>query len=273
MDLNITDLQDSLRKPIIGEHCPNDELHAFVPEGYEIKSLQHLLPSPSRKKARVTMADADSFIAYVKKHAEPGTTLYCDSNFEAQTVSIVGILNEHSTDAAQWRDHTATYSPNQTVEWKRWNANNKKQMSQVDFATFLEENLGDIAAIEGMPTGTQMLTMALQFEANADKRFKSKIGLQGGGVNLEFVSTDDKETLERMVFFERFTLGLRVFISGSGYPLEARLKYRQTNEKLTFWYELIRQDRVFQDAITDDIAKIKDGTGNLLLNGNPGLPK
>lgn len=156
------------------------------------------------------------------------------------------------------------------MEWKRWVGRNKQNFSQTDFATWLEDNLSDIATVSGMPSGADILQMALAFEANAEKRLRSKINLQNGGVQFEFVEDEDKDTRTKMQVFQRFTLGLPVFDgSGSAYPLEARLKYREREGKVTFWYELIRPDRVFKSAVTDELTRIKEATGFPVISGMP----
>ena len=73
-----------------------------------------------------------------------------------------------------------------------------------------------------------------------------------------------------MEVFKRFTLGIPVFAGRtSAYPIEARLKYREKDGKVTFWFELIRPDRVFKTAVQDELARIKDGTGFPVICGKP----
>lgn len=73
-----------------------------------------------------------------------------------------------------------------------------------------------------MPAGADVLQMALGFEANAEKRLRSKINLQsGGGVQFEFVEDEDKDTRTKMQVFERFTLVCR---SSTAAPALARWK-------------------------------------------------
>jgi uncharacterized protein YfdQ (DUF2303 family) len=175
-------------------------------------------------------------------------------------------------DDAQWRDHTATFQPTIAHEWKTWIAKNKVPLDQSHFAAFLEENMSDIASVGNMPTAADMLKMALEFEANSDKRFKKRIDLQSGGTALEYVDKADENTSAKLKFFERFTIGIPVFQgSASAYPIEARLKFRQQSDQLTFWYELIRTDRVFKQAVTEEVETIKDKTGFALLYGCAGL--
>ena len=247
--------------------------YVAVPNGYGIHDLEHLLPAPARKRAQVTTTDTDSFIYYTKQHGSPNNcTIYADIDSEVSRFNLVGVINDHGADAnaPQWRDHRCLFNPAQAVEWKRWLGKNKATFTQADFAAWLEENLPDIAAVEGMPTGADILQMALGFEANAEKRLRSKINLQSGGVQFEFVDDEDKDTRTKMQVFERFTLGLPVFDgSNSAYPLEARLKYREREGKVAFWYELIRPDRVFKTAVTDELGRIKDATGFPVISGKP----
>lgn len=246
--------------------------YVTVPEDYELRDLESLLPAPARKRAAVVVTDSDSFIFYTKKHGSlDDCTIYAAIDSERSYFNLVAVINDHGADKAQWRDHRCTFEPKQAVEWKRWLSKNKQQFNQADFATWLEDNLPDIASVPGMPSGTDILAMALGFEANADKRLRSKINLQNGGVQFEFVEDEDKDTRTRMEVFQRFTLGLPVFDgSTSAYPLEARLKYREKDGKVTFWYELIRPDRVFKTAVMDELARIKDGTGFPIIAGLPG---
>ena len=127
-------------------------------------------------------------------------------------------------------------------------------------AMFIEENLQDIAASEGFPTGQQLLEMATSFQASQDMRFKSAIRLQNGGVNMSFVQDDDTQTLAQMKMFEKIAIGIPVFWNGTAYQITARLRYRVKEGRLIFWYELIRNDKVLEDATKTMIAKIKEAT-------------
>jgi uncharacterized protein YfdQ (DUF2303 family) len=269
---NLKTLLDATAKPVVSKDFDGRPF-AIVPNNTRIEDLEHLMPNPARKKAKITLTDSDSFIAYINKHKrdsdDASTAIYADADYEQQKISLKAILDDHggADCKASWREHMATFAPVQTVEWKTWNEKDKTAMSQEEFAAFIEENLSDIATIEGMPTGAQMLQMAIAFEANADKRFRSKVNIQGGGVDMVFVDTADNETESKMRVFERFSLGLAVFLNGRAYRIDARLKYRVSNGVVMFWYELIRPDVTFRDAANDDIDKIKAQTEVQILYG------
>lgn len=135
-----------------------------------------------------------------------------------------------------------------------------------------EANEKDIAGGPGLPSSLEMMTMATNFEAAADKRIKSKVRLQSGGVALEYVDTDDEATIGQMRLFERFQIALPVFWrlrdgqqAVPAWPLTARLKYRVAQGEATFWYELVRPDLVHEAAALTLIAEVRAGLGSVPL--------
>lgn len=248
---------------------------AFIPEGYsQAVSLEHLLPAPNRKSGNIVLGDAQSFINYVAKHGNPdGTVIYAMADFVGQQFSLLAVINDHGgePDKAAWRDHLATYTPKKSVEWVTWNTLNNTKRTQLEFATFIEENRGDVIDAEGLPSGGDMLQMAMNFEANSDKRFSQKLNLTNGGTQLEYIDDENKDTRTKMTFFDRFAIGIKVFRHGNtGYRVDSRLRYRQKESALTFWYELIRPDRQFEAAVNDELQKVVDGLPSyLVVNGNP----
>lgn len=245
-----------------------------MPPGWKLEERDNekLLDAPRRKRATIELNDADSFVEYHKRHGSLGnSTIWCIANYKAGEVKFTSIINDHgeAANAAAWRDHKASFSPEFSEEWNRWTGKNKTPFNQTEFASFIEENLKDIASVDGSPSGAQMLEMALTFEANQDMRFKSAIRLQSGGVTMSFAQDDDAQTIQKMQVFDRFTIGLQVFWNGDAYRVDARLRYRVRDGKLTFWFELIRQDKVLEDATSTLISQIKEKTGTPFFFGNP----
>lgn len=259
---------------IISEHAGNLKRVA-LPPGWtliEKDDDNRLRTAPRRKIAKVALKDADSFIEYIKRHGSlTDSTVWCVANYKAGKVDFLGILNDHGEDEAKaaWRDHRATFTPEFSEEWNSWVKANKQPFNQAEFASFIEDNLKDIASTEGNPTGAQMLEMALTFEANQDMRYKSAIRLQNGGVQMSFVQDDDVQTLQKMSVFDRFSIGFPVFWNGDAYRIDARLRYRVRDGKLAFWFELIRQDKVLEAATQTLIATIREKTGNPFFFGEP----
>lgn len=244
---------------------------ALPPEwSLEERNDESFLQRPLRKKARVSTGDADSFVSYMKRHGSLTTsTIWCKES--ASSFEFTGIINDHGEEETKpaWRDHLVFFSPRESVEWKLWNNFNKKHFTQADFASFIEESLRDIASVDGCPTGSQMLEMALTFEANQDMRFKSAIRLQNGGVQMAFSQNDDAATLQRMQVFDRFSIGIPVFWNGEPYRIDVRLRYRVREGKLVFWYELIRPDKIFESASRTITTSIAEKSGLPMFFGEP----
>jgi uncharacterized protein YfdQ (DUF2303 family) len=239
---------------------------------HQVLDDDKVLDHPRRAKAAATAEDLDSFIGYLDRNAtDETTTVWCKADMVAGLLRFTALLNDHDpgSGAAGWRDHTCSFEPRMSVEWKRWQSHDRKPFDQVAFATFIEDNRGDIASVEGMPTGAQMLEMALSMEATQDVRFKSAIRLANGGVQLQFVQDDDAQTLARMQLFERFSIGLPVFWNGDAYRLDARLRYRVRDGKVTFWYELERPDRVFESAARTLVDQVRERAGAPFFFGAP----
>ncbi|UXY13837.1 YfdQ family protein [Chitiniphilus purpureus] len=265
----------------------------YVPHNHKAELLPDLekhLPQPLRKKAHVILNDATSFIWYVKEHGSLASCrIYLQADYPKGKVDFLGVINDHTADEAHWRDHTASFSPAKSIEWQRWLEKNRTAMSQLEFATWIEDNMQDIATVTGMPTAAQMLELALTFEAVSDKKFKSATRIQSGGIDLEYVDREDDATRQRMKMFERFTIGIPAFAAPIteankpgqdtgepparvAYRIDARLKYRIRDGVLQLWYELVRPDKVLEAASQDIVQKIQHEAGFPLLAGSPNLP-
>jgi uncharacterized protein YfdQ (DUF2303 family) len=257
-------------------------MHAVfaLPPGWSVHDLdsEKLLPAPRRKKATPRLSETDSFIDYVVRHRDTDfTTVWCEADYPKGKLKFTAILNDNAGRAtdlagtAQWRDHSATFVPEFSEEWRNWTEHNgaNRAMSQVEFALFIESNLKDIASAEGFPTGTQMLAMATNLEITQDSKFKSQARLQNGGVRLEFTEDSDDATTKAMEVFKEFALGLQVFRNGEAYQINARLRYRLISGKLVFWYELIRADLTLEDASKGLIQKLREATATPFFFGTP----
>lgn len=243
-----------------------------VPDGYVVHSIEQTLQHPLRKRASVKTSDAKGFCDYIGIHRQAHSLIYADIDYDAGRFCLVGVLNDHGPGVPGWRDHTCILDRRQSVEWKRWTGKNKSAMSQGDFAAWLEENLADVLSADGMPSGSDMLQMAVGFERTSEKRLKSKINLQSGVLRFEYVDNEDKDTRTSMGVFDRFAIAVPVFDgSNVAYRVDARLRYRDNSRKLSFWFELIRPDRPFRQAVDDEVAMVAKKTGLEIINGRAGL--
>lgn len=254
---------------------PESVGYVGMPPGWRLEKVddEQMLLAPRRTKALATLNDAPSFIDFVKRYAEPGTTVWCDFNPQTFALSFNAVIDEHSAGTPAWRSHSAIFVPDMSAEWKVWKAKNAQNFDQVSFAEFLEANEADIASQPGFPSSGDMMRMATDFQAKADFRVKSKVTLQSGGQALEYVNEADGETVERMALFNKFQIGIPIFwrapaAPGAAVPaflIPARLRFRLGAGKVTFYYELVRPDLAHQLAAGELIAEIREGIQDVPL--------
>lgn len=230
----------------------------IAPDGYRVTTFPELLDRPLRLAQSIDATDAQSWLDYWNRFAEDHSTVF----FDVKRAKLLGILDYHTPldDCAVMPshcEHRVAYAFPQTVEWQRWQANSGKRMSQIDFAGFIEDAIPDIVS----PTGADLLEIVTTLQAKTDITFASATRLDNGQV--QFVYQEDikgtagaKGTLK---IPDTLQLGIRLFQGMTAYALEARFRYRIKDGGVTLWYDLVRPERIVEDAMNQVYDQIKSG--------------
>ncbi|WP_253643503.1 DUF2303 family protein [Yersinia pseudotuberculosis] len=80
--------------------------------------------------------------------------------------------------------------------------------------------------------------------------------LATGEFQFNYSDENEKGTIEVP---ELITLGLAPFHNGESYEVQARLRYRLREGKLTFTFKLVNPERVVEDAFNSIVEKVKEG--------------
>jgi uncharacterized protein YfdQ (DUF2303 family) len=229
--------------------------YALIPERASLKSLENYGAAPSRIRAALTCYEAASFAKYLLAFKDDGTRLFADR----AALKIVGFLDYHvDRDTPRWCSHAATLGLRASDAWERWTKTNGKRMDQVTFASFIEDNLVDIAS----PDGATLLEMAKNFEVKRAVFFSSAIRLNDGQHQFSYVEegagTSQKGTL---TIPEKFVLGLAPVEGVEPYRVDARLRYRMQDGKLAIWFDLLRPDDYLKAAFESVVDFVKAQTG------------
>lgn len=251
--------------------------HATVPQGYKIEDLSSAIEKmqdmPRRKRGTVQVKDIDSLLLYCADQNTPNADgeigaaaqgyIYADPD----TRKVVAVFNDQRSELPGWRDHRAEFKTEFTPEFHTWLSNNKKHMSQGEFAEFIEDNMADITE----PAATSMLEIATTIQAKTDINFSSSKHLQNGQVQLGYTENIDARAGANgaLQIPKIFTLGMRVFKNGEGYKLQARLKFRLNSGTVKFWYELDRPERVIEAAFQGYTDTLREKSGYTVLLGTP----
>lgn len=234
----------------------------LLPGNASVHSLEKLLPFPMRTAGTVDLRDQKSFVAYVADRKTKGTRLY---GTHTPKPGFVAVLNDHLAVNAGWRDDRATFDCPLSREWQTWTAASGKQMTQEDFARFIEDNLPDVAD----PPAADMLEISRSLEAKKKVNFASGLRLSNGQHQITYEETIEGTAAKgRLMVPETFALGIAVFEGGDRYRVEARLRYRIADGgKMTMWFDLLRPHKVLEDALSFVWKAIEAELGMQVLNG------
>jgi len=233
-----------------------------VPEGYNLQTMEHLYPAPWRKRGLVTLHDAKSFGRYLN---EQGGAI---SIFGVRSKgAFVAILDSNTMAGPGWQEHRAAFTASYTPEWNRWLNGNGKRMSQVDFASFIEDNLPDVTD----PVGAEMLEMCRLLEAKKKVEFISGVRLSNGENELSYEETISGTAGKgKFPVPETFTIAIPPFEGSDRFKMSARLRYRiGDDKKLVMWFDLDRPHKIVEAAVADIWTEIESITSIQIFNGLP----
>jgi uncharacterized protein YfdQ (DUF2303 family) len=257
----------ALREPdVIEDGNGNDAVHLYVvPNGYQL--LTHDVAKyrnrPARKVGATTVRTADSFVDFVARHGEPGTTLYADD----ASSTIRAVLNPATHEEPGWGDHTVTLALDHTNEWRRWSDADGKWISQETFAEFVEDSLADFRT----PAAAIMLEIARSFEATTKVDFESGTRSDNGQRRLSYKETVGAKAGQKgdIEIPETLTIGLRVFKGGPGFNVTARFRYRINGGNLLLSVKIDRLadlvDEAFAGTVDAVTERIRESVDDVLL--------
>ena len=237
-------------------------VYTVVPEGYKLESLEAFMGRPLRVRQKVELHDAASFIDYVQEFGDHEVSrIFFDQEHEVFQI----IIDYHEGNGMPgWCNHIAGFTARRSVEFTTWMGQNRKQMTQVDFARFLEDNIPDVVE----PNSADLLQVALTFEAKKSVEFSSGVRLNNGQIQFAYDEvvrgTAQKGTLEVP---EQFVLGIPIHVGGPAYRIAVRFRWRLQEGKAIFWYEIVRPHRFVEDALNEIRERIGLETGLDVLAG------
>lgn len=236
--------------------------YTVVPEHYKVESLEDFMARPLRIQQNVELHDAASLIAYVQEFGDHEVSrIFFDQEHE----QFQAVIDYHGPNGVPgWCEHVAGFTARRSVEFATWMGQNRKQMTQVDFARFLEDNIPDVVE----PNSADLLQVALTFEAKKSVEFSSGVRLNNGQIQFAYDEvvrgTAQKGTLEVP---EQFVLGVPIHVGGPAYRITVRFRWRLQDGKAVFWYEIVRPHRFVEDALREIRERIGQETGLDVLAG------
>jgi len=249
----------------------------FITPGGVATSLATLFP-PRRVKQSVVLLDAGSFIDYVNRFKSPDSLIF--SNVTGISATFTAILDYHAPTpnlgepVADYCQHRATFITQQTPEWTAWLKSNRVPMNQVDFATWLEDNLKLFvtSADEASPSAAELLELVRTLHGHQNARFNSNLRLNTGAYSANY---DEDIEVKGSITTKPGSIdlptqisgGFPLFMGGAAYAVPARLKSRIVERKLMLHYETISMPQLVRENIMAVVKQIGEKTGIIPLLG------
>lgn len=252
------------------------EAYFIRPDGQPVSLASFY--DPQRIKRTVTLLDANSFALYVNRFKDPWSVIFANVGDDAAT--FTAILDYHGMhDGAapmpDFCDHVAKFTTQLTPEWKAWKAADRKPMSQVDFATWLEDNLNLFTSgAESAPTAGDLLELVQTLHGHQNARFNTALRLNTGAYSTNYdEDIEVKGTISTKagsIELPRFIVGgFPLFHGCAAYRVDARLKTRIEARKLVIYFETVALPKLVRESLLGVVAQIEDTTKIKPLLGNP----
>jgi hypothetical protein len=276
-----------------------------APAGVKLQSVKPLLDeylsAPERRRGTAVMTSLQSFVDVSIRSKDASSAMFANNSRSAP--SLLTVFNYNKTGAedgevARFGDHRALYPFPLSDEWKTWAGANGKQMSQADFAHFIEDHISDVlfpdvtvsdAAAGGdfgektpeeqlaafakllggeFATPNQLVQLSRGLEVHEGNTVKEIRDINTGESKLQFETEHKDATGAPLKVPSLFLIGIPVFKTGSLYRMAVRLRYR-TKGGLSWHFNLYRDDKVFEHAFNEAAEQARVATGLPLYSGAP----
>ncbi len=236
---------------------------------------------PTRVRQKVAFTDAESFAKYFTRFATVDSLIFGDIDTEG--AKFTAVLDYHKpgvhTDAKSdpnYCDHVATFNTMPTPEWDSWRKANRRNFTQIEFATWLEDNLHlftqkNSGANKVGPTAAELLELVKTLHGKQSANFGQTIRLDNGAHSCHY-----EESVTVQGAGRTGTINLPAFIYGGfpmfqgmpNYLITARLKTKLDNRKLVIWFETVALEKTVLDCLNIVTKRIEEKTKREILIGS-----
>lgn len=259
---------------------------AVVPKGMELKSIKSFIDevadAPERTVGTATLTTLASFIAHLNRFKRDESAVFAN---DSKQPSLTSIIDYDSKDAPAFGEHCGHYAFPLSPEWQAWWRIDGTQLSQQQFAHFLEDRITDILPLELHSAGVKelakendisvaarlpLLTLARGLSINVESKIANHTNLSTGeGVIAYEEAHKDGATGAPLKIPTGFVIAVPLFQGGDAYPMLVRLRYRVSDRKVTWTLSLFNAQKVISFAVADAVAVVAKETGVPVFMGSP----
>lgn len=251
---------------IVNGHDFEDETgnkHYRTPPGFSWHQSPALNPKlPGFVTQHETLIEQEAFNEYVNRFKTANSVVFAQP-FVPQMKAIIdyhGASNGEDRATANRNAHAATFACEFDEDWKRWREIDRKEISQYDFACFIEEMLHTI----GAPDGADLLDMAENLKINRGVVMKSTKRRDNGTIDFEYKEEDTASTAKTGNFTlpDEITIVAPIYMLREAQAVVAKLRYRvEKGEPLRFRIDILNRKTIELEAFRVMAGEVAEATG------------
>jgi len=263
-------------------HPKYGDAFVITPDGKVLDVSNQYEPKYIRQV--VTLSNAQSFALYVNdyKCMRDATDPVIFATVTDQNALFTAILDYHGKSIGEGCQfpsrcaHRAIFQTKETEEWKVWKAANRKMFTQVEFATWLEDNANLLVSPEGSgaPAGNDLLELVRSLHGHQNARFNTNLRLNNGAYSVAY---EEDVEVKGMIASRPGSLdlppiimgGFSLFEGAAPYQVPARLKTRISERRLVLFFETIALHKIVRESIDAIVAQVAEQTKIVPLIGTP----
>lgn len=258
MEINEAVLNDVFKQGRLSPETidmPNGGKAIVVPENCKVEEFDPVDPPLLRIEQHVTMHDADSFVAYIKRFKGAATRIFAEPGFLSpdSRPRMSAIVDYHEATEPKHKSHSATYAPRYSEQWKRWHGVCQKQLTQTEFAELIEEARADIQE----PNAANLMDIVRTFKANKKTDYDSVVYQPDGGVVLNYSEKVEQKGMSGTLP-EKMALGIPVYFRDVAYKVPVFIRFRVGNGGVTFQLKLDRADIIEDEAFNSLVSHVSE---------------
>lgn len=265
---------------------PGGQSVIATPKGIDLTSTKKFederRTAPERRAGTAKFTTIESFIEHVNRFSDPDSVVFADDDPKAP--SLTAVLDYHratAEGAPRFGKHRSTYGFPFSEQWKAWVIGAPVGINQARFAEFIEKNIADVVtpavangemvkSVLGAPASPQkLLEVARGLQLNVRQNVVNAVTTSSGEVSLTFDTKHEGAKGGEVSVPTTFAVVIPVFKGGQPYEVTMRLRYRLDGALIVWTIEPFQADIVFEDALKEALAKVKEETKLPLLCGSP----
>lgn len=229
-------------------------------------AMQAQRSGPVRRAGISKHLELESFIAYLNRFKQAPSVVWADPS----AFRVLAVLDYHPEGAvptdAGWCGHRATYECPRSRQWKDWTAQDGVEHRQEAFGEFIEQHLDDTIAVEGYPSGLQMLEIARYLVVHSKGVYERRIDpVTGTGM---LVCKDEHEESSTKIP-RAFNIAIPVFEAGTPYRVECRIRFSMRNGVPLFAFSMHQRADIERDAFMAVRTEVQEKTALPVFAGAP----